>query len=106
MTTTFCATSGRSVSGMGRKTINREVTVTGYHFANRARQSFPSQIEFDNQRVTFAEAGMRYLVKKGRTFVKLFDVSDGSTTYRLRYDPDQVIWTLVHTTPEPRGAGL
>lgn len=81
-----------------KTTLNREVNVTGYYFAGRSMESFPSQIEFDNQQITFAEAGMRYLVKKGQNFVKLFDATAGDTTYRLKYDPEQLLWTLVYTS--------
>lgn len=80
-----------------RTTLNREVNVTGYYFKNGSQMhSFPSQIEFDNQRVTFAKSGMQYLVQKGQNLVRLFDASDGSATYRLKYDPQQLIWTLVY----------
>jgi hypothetical protein len=26
------------------------------------------------------------------------DATDGDTTYRLKYDPEQVLWTLVYTS--------
>lgn len=81
-----------------KTTLNREVNVTGYYFTGRSMESFPSAIEFDNQQVTFAEAGMRYLVKKGQSFIKLFDATAGDTTYRLKYDPEQLLWTLVYTS--------
>ena len=81
-----------------RTTLNREINVTGYYFQGKTMQSFPSQIEFDNQQINFAEAGMRYLIKKGQNFVRLFDATAGDTTYRLKYDPEQLLWTLVYTT--------
>jgi hypothetical protein len=28
----------------------------------------------------------------------LLDATDGDTTYRLKYDPEQVLWTLVYTS--------
>ncbi len=83
---------------MNRTTINKEVNVTGYFFRNKSLQSFPSQIEFDNKQVSFSESGMQYLVKKGQNFIKLFDASDGMQTYRLKYDPEQLLWTLLYTT--------
>lgn len=89
---------------MNRTNFNKEVNVTGYYFRNKNMQSFPSQIEFDNKQVTFAEAGMQFLIKKGQSFVRLFDATDGDTTYRLRYDPEQLLWTLVYTTRGQRMA--
>jgi hypothetical protein len=85
-----------------KTTLNREVNVTGYYFRNRNLQTFPRQIEFDNQRVTFVEAGMQYLVKKGQNFIKLFDATDGNSNYRLKYDPEQLLWTLISVGPAHR----
>jgi hypothetical protein len=39
---------------------------------------------------------MQYLVRHGKKLVKLFDVTDGSTQYRLRLEDD--CWTLVGTS--------
>lgn len=83
---------------MNRTAINREVNVTGYYFRNKNLQTIPKQIEYDNQQVTFVEAGMQYLIKKGQGFIRLLDATDGDTTYRLKYDPEQVLWTLVYTS--------
>ncbi len=87
---------------MNRTTLNREVNVTGYSFRPRSLQTFPSQIEIDNQRVTFIDQGMQYLVQKGQHLVRLFDASDGNTNYRLKYDSDEMLWTLVYTTSAQR----
>ena len=87
---------------MNRTTLNREVNVTGYGFRPKSLQTFPSQIEIDNQRVTFIEQGMQYFVQKGQHLVRLFDASDGDTTYRLKYDPEQMLWTLVYTVSAQR----
>lgn len=83
---------------MNRTTVNQEVNVTGYSFRNKSLQSVPTSIEFGGQQVNFLDQGMQYLVQKGQQFVKLFDLTDGDTTYRLKYDPEQVLWTLVYTS--------
>lgn len=85
-----------------RQAVNREVQVTGYYFRRSARQSFPKSIEYDGQRYTFLEQGMQYLIQKGQHLVKLFDATDGQSTYRLKYDNDRFLWTLVHITPAGR----
>jgi len=41
---------------------------------------------------------LRYLVQKGRQTVQLFDMTDGSSKYRLRFDPSEELWTLVSIT--------
>jgi hypothetical protein len=81
-----------------RATINKEVTITAWYFRNRNRlTSYPKRMEYDRQEYTFAE-GLRYLVQKGRAVVQLFDMTDGSSKYRLKFDPAQEIWTLVSIT--------
>jgi hypothetical protein len=74
--------------------INKEVNVSAFYFKNSAARmrSYPRQIELDGSTVSFAE-GLSYLVRKGQQIVQLFDMSDGSNTYRLRRAGDQ--WTLV-----------
>lgn len=77
-------------------TLNEIVSVNSFYFRNQASclRSFPREIEFGNRRATFSD-GLQYLVRKGQRAVKLFDMSDGSTTYRLRLEDDT--WTLVGT---------
>jgi len=77
--------------------INTEVNVNSFYFrGGRGMKTFPRQIEWDGQLVTFGEAGLRYLVHRGQELVRLFDMSvaDG-TTYRLRQEGTR--WTLVGT---------
>jgi len=58
-------------------------------------KTFPRRMEWNGQTVTFAEAGLRMLVRQGSKLVQLFDMTDDSTTYRLRRDGSS--WTLVGT---------
>jgi hypothetical protein len=87
-----------------RETINKEVTITAWYFRNRHQlTSFPRRMEYNRQEYTFAE-GLRYLVQKGRNVVQLFDMTDGSNKYRLRFDDSQQTWTLVSITNGGRAA--
>lgn len=75
--------------------INQIVNVNAFYFLNgQGLKSFPREIEFGNTRCTFTD-GLQYLVQKGQNVVKLFDMTDGRTTYRLRLENDT--WTLVGT---------
>jgi hypothetical protein len=75
--------------------INQIINVTSFYFANgRNFKSYPRQIEFGNTRFTFTD-GIQYIVKQGEKAIKLFDMTDGTTTYRLRQDNDN--WTLLGT---------
>jgi hypothetical protein len=77
------------------KTINAPVSVSAYYFAGREMKTFPKQIEYSGQAITFA-SGLRYLIQKGGEEVRLFDMSgaDG-LTYRLQQQGDS--WTLLAT---------
>jgi hypothetical protein len=76
----------------------REIQITSVYFRNgpagRRFESYPKRMVYEGQEYTFLESGMRYLVHKGQQLVKLFDVSDGQTQYRLRQGSDDQ-WTLV-----------
>lgn len=75
--------------------INQAVNVNSFYFkSGKSLKTFPKQIEFDNTTFTFNE-GIQYLIGKGQNAVKLFDMSDGRATYRLRYESGN--WTLVGT---------
>jgi len=77
----------------------REIQITSVYFRNNpAKQrfeSYPRRMVMDGREYTFLESGMHYLVQKGQQLIKLFDVSDGQTQYRLRVDDDSH-WTLVY----------
>jgi hypothetical protein len=77
------------------QTINAPVDVSAYYFAGKEMKSFPKQIEYSGQAITFA-SGLRYLVSRGSSAMQLFDMSgaDG-LTYRLQHSGDS--WMLLGT---------
>ncbi len=76
--------------------INEIVYVNSFYFRDGADclRSFPKEIEFGTTRFAFSE-GLQYLVRRGQHAIKLFDMTDGRTTFRLKLEDD--IWTLVGT---------
>lgn len=77
------------------ETIDQAIYVNAYYFTNgRNPRSYPKQIEWGNSAYTFTD-GMQYLVKKGKNVIKLFDMSDGSTIFRIKQEGN--IWTLLST---------
>lgn len=79
--------------------VNKEVNVNSVYFSGRSNfRSFPREISFDNQQVTFVESGMRYLLQKGQKIVQLFDMNDGVRNYRLQFDNQDHTWTLLNIT--------
>ncbi|MGC1177421.1 MAG: hypothetical protein WA843_05105 [Candidatus Saccharimonadales bacterium] len=77
---------------------DQNIEITSVYFRNNpAKQrfeSYPRRMVYDGREYTFMESGIRYLVQKGQQLVKLFDMSDGQTQYRLRVDETNH-WTLV-----------
>lgn len=89
---------------MHSQVVNEEVHITAVYFQNRKTlKSFPKRMEFRNQEYTFVE-GLQYLVQKGQRAIRLFDMTDGAHKYRLKFDDEQFIWTLVSISAEPRAA--
>lgn len=85
-----------------RLTVNEEVNITAVYFKNKKTlRSFPRRMEYKNQEYVFIE-GLQYLVQKGQRAVRLFDMTDGASKFRLKFDDEQFIWTLISISPEPR----
>jgi hypothetical protein len=79
---------------------NQEIEITAVYFRNKSNErhleSYPKRMVYKGREYSFLEDGWRYLVKSGQQLVKLFDVSDGTTQYRLKQDAGNN-WTLVGT---------
>ncbi|MDB5181844.1 MAG: hypothetical protein JWP13_607 [Candidatus Saccharibacteria bacterium] len=83
-----------------RHLVNKEVTVTGLYFrpgkaADRHIKGYPKRMEFEGREYTFVESGLRYLIRKGQEFIEVFDMTDGTRDYRLKFDTGAHVWTLV-----------
>lgn len=77
--------------------INQVIDVNSFYFPQGSvKRALPRSIEFGSTRCTFTD-GLQYLVRKGSSIVRLFDMSDGRNTYRLRLEDSQ--WTLVNVRP-------
>lgn len=77
------------------QTINAPVSVSAYYFAGKEMKTFPREIEFGGEAVTFM-SGLRYLVQRGAQSLRLFDMSaEGGVIYRLQQNGDS--WTLLGT---------
>ncbi len=87
-----------NISTFGETFNEQEIQITSVYFRNNpAKQrfeSYPRRMVYGGREYTFAENGLRYLIKKGQQLIRLFDVSDGETNYRLRVDESNH-WTLV-----------
>jgi hypothetical protein len=81
-----------------KRIINEPVSVTAVNFRMvRGLEPYPRRIEYQGITYTFAD-GIRYIIKRGERTTRLFDMTDGSTKFRLRTDSDTPGWTLVAIT--------
>lgn len=83
-----------------RKLVNKEVSVTSLYFRPTAHddrhiKGYPKRMEYEGREYTFVESGLRYLLKKGQQLFEVFDMTDGTRDFRLKFDPDAHSWTLI-----------
>jgi hypothetical protein len=79
-----------------RQVINEEVAVTSVYFRpGRHLKGFPKRMEYEGREYTFLESGLRYLIRKGQELIEIFDMTDGTRDYRLKFDRSAQAWTLV-----------
>ena len=76
----------------------KEIEITSVRFRNNPSKqrfdSYPKRMVFEGREYTFLDSGMQFLVRTGQDLIKLFDMSDGQTQYRLKVDGNNR-WTLV-----------
>ena len=77
--------------------INQTVEVNSFYFAGGKNfKSFPARITLDDQQYTF-KSGLQMFVHHGQEVIRLFNMTDGLTSYRLRQENGQ--WTLLGLEP-------
>ena len=75
--------------------MNQEIEINAYRFVNRKGVTgVPRTITVENQRYSFIDTGLQYLIQKGQHLIRLFDMTDGQQVFRLRLEDGQ--WTLVN----------
>lgn len=57
----------------------------------------PHKMLYQNREIVFKKLGLRHPTAKGKRMIHVFDVSDGTNDYRLEFDAEGLIWTLVST---------
>jgi len=55
----------------------------------------PWKMKYGIHEIVFTKLGMRHPTAKGKRMIHVFDVSDGVNDYRLEFDAERLIWTLV-----------
>ncbi|HEX5797081.1 MAG TPA: hypothetical protein VFX86_01680 [Candidatus Saccharimonadales bacterium] len=55
----------------------------------------PAKMKYRGEEIIFTELGLRHPTTKGRRMIHVFDMSDGTNDYRLEFDAEMLVWTLV-----------
>lgn len=78
------------------QSIDKQINVSAYYFGDGTSfRCFPKRIEVDGRELDFLETGLRCLVKKGKDFIQIFNMTDGRSQYRLSFEPDHEQWRLL-----------
>lgn len=72
-----------------------EVAVLYYRDTPEQRVCMPIRMKYQGREITFSELGLRHPTTKGKRMIHVFDMSDGSSDYRLEFDAERLIWKLV-----------
>jgi hypothetical protein len=77
--------------------INTRVDVVPIFRANAAELMvcIPWKMKYGVHEIVFTKFGMRHPTSKGKRMVHIFDMSDGANDYRLEFDAERLIWTLI-----------
>lgn len=59
----------------------------------------PHKMRWRQRDITFTELGLRHPTSKGNRTIHVFDMSDGSNSYRLEFDAQRLTWTLQSMLP-------
>jgi hypothetical protein len=57
---------------------------------------FPHKMKFRNQELLFTELALRHPTHQGKRMIHVFDMYDGNNSYRLEFDAEALIWTLIY----------
>lgn len=79
---------------MKTELINQNVAVTAVRFS-RQFEPIPKRIEFGGRSINFVDEGIRIAIKSGQRMTRLFDMSDGNQSFRLRQSAGESNWQLV-----------
>lgn len=78
------------------QSINKQVAVLSYYFTAKNGRCYPKRIALETgEELNFVESGLRCLVRKGQEIIHIFNMTDGISQYRLRFEPENRLWTLL-----------
>ncbi len=77
--------------------INERVDIVPIFRANASERLLcvPWKMKYKNEDVIFTVFGMRHDTSKGKRMIHVFEVSDGVNDYRIEFDAERLVWTLI-----------
>ena len=78
---------------MTKTTIEKPVSVTAIRFGKNF-EPVPRRIEFEGRTINFIDEGLRFCIKQGSDIVRLFDLTDGESLFRLKQEGVSSTWNL------------
>lgn len=77
--------------------VNERVDIIPLFRANAAEPLLcvPYKMKWNGMEITFKKIGMRHPTSKGKRMIHVFDMSDEANDYRIEFDAERLIWTLV-----------
>lgn len=78
--------------------INEAVDVVPIYRAHASDQfkCVPWKMVYRDREVVFTQLGMRHPTEKGKRMIHAFNMSDGVNDYRIEFDAERLVWTLVY----------
>ena len=78
---------------MTKTTIEKPVSVTAIRFGKNF-ETVPQRIEFEGRTINFIDEGLRFCIKQGSEIIRLFDLTDGESLFRLKQEGVNSTWNL------------
>jgi hypothetical protein len=78
------------------ETINEPVDVVAY-FGRTYHAIKPFKMRWSNKVFTITHIDYKHKVREGKKIMHVFSCTDGAAFFELKYDSDDVAWTLART---------
>lgn len=72
--------------------IGEKISVVSLH--NRDQEAYPFGFKWQGQLYRVEKIGYHHKVREGRNLQHIFSVTDGQYAFRLKYETDNLTWTL------------
>lgn len=78
-----------------------EESVSVYTFSNaQTKKSGPFALRWRGRKYKIIKVGTHHTVRRGRTLLHIYSVTDGSMYFKLAYDTDNLDWKLLEVASE------